>query len=819
MTHWSIMPFLLRIGCSVTEFPVHAAMNLSSCFRFGGLLCFGALLVAQLGAADAPVRPSASAAAPVALEGGYLVAAPDVAAAGWTLQVTTPDGQVLEAAPGLSPWVALSPDGLLAEGRYEWSLVGSPQLNEEQREALAWGRASGQGNAVMAALREQGVALGADLTFSGSFRVHEGEVIGLGANSMPEERAAIPDVADQNAATRPGQAATPLPDDKEGFERAAQYIGTDLSVSGSLQIGTSSLQAPNFGFDTMRLTENNLRIHFQDDSTSGSFPTRDWRLVANDTNNGGANYFAIQDAGDNGALVNNVFRVNAGAPNNAFVISDRGNVSMNTNLTGVDFTIASADTPEVRLNQDGSGGWAAQVWDVAGNESNFFVRDVNHDAALPFRIRPSTPDDTLLLTPKGVAVNITSVPKGEPWYLFQTAPFFVQAEDGEPTIIEAEHTSTTAADRPLVRLDNLGGSYLEFVDRTNDPAETWQAGVMNGAFIIDFDGNGLDELRIGPEGGLVFGTGTDTTFVVSPAGTATVSRTEASALYRTVLTLDNAGGSRIEFTDTFLNERWDVGGSSAVPGGFEINYSGSGDGDFFLGTDGALSVGTGTETKMALSTSGELTLANPSGSVQDRAMLRFENPGGSYLQFADTDANRTWEAGFRSGFQVSFSGTGGTELTIGEDGSLMVGPGSATTMALDPSGNLTITGSLSESSSRLVKEAFAEVDVGAILERVVALPLQSWRYREDASGARHLGPFAEDFHKAFGLGKDAQTISAVDRTGVALAAIQALHAEIEARDERIAAQEAALAERDARLQSLEARLERLEQLVQPTEAR
>ena len=52
--------------------------------------------------------------------------------------------------------------------------------------------------------------------------------------------------------------------------------------------------------------------------------------------------------------------------------------------------------------------------------------------------------------------------------------------------------------------------------------------------------------------------------------------------------------------------------------------------------------------------------------------------------------------------------------------------------------------------------------------------------------SRHLGPTAQDFRAAFGLGEDDTTISTVDEQGVALAAIQGLYAVVQAKDGRIA---------------------------------
>ncbi len=63
--------------------------------------------------------------------------------------------------------------------------------------------------------------------------------------------------------------------------------------------------------------------------------------------------------------------------------------------------MVQGDTPAVRLDQDASSGWTPQVWDVAGNESNFFVRDTTGGSKLPFRIQPGTPTNTVTLKNSG----------------------------------------------------------------------------------------------------------------------------------------------------------------------------------------------------------------------------------------------------------------------------------------------------------------------------------------------------------------------------------------------------------------------------------
>jgi hypothetical protein len=65
-----------------------------------------------------------------------------------------------------------------------------------------------------------------------------------------------------------------------------------------------------------------------------------------------------------------------------------------------------------------------------------------------------------------------------------------------------------------------------------------------------------------------------------------------------------------------------------------------------------------------------------------------------------------------------------------------------------------------------------------ILAKLDALPVATWRYRWESAGVRHLGPMAQDWHAAFGLGKGDTTIPIVDAHGVLVVAIQALRRQV-----------------------------------------
>jgi trimeric autotransporter adhesin len=104
-------------------------------------------------------------------------------------------------------------------------------------------------------------------------------------------------------------------------------------------------------------------------------------------------------------------------------------------------------------------------------------------------------------------------------------------------------------------------------------------------------------------------------------------------------------------------------------------------------------------------------------------------------------------------------------------------------------------------SDRNLKQNFADLDAATVLEKIAGLPIQSWSYKTQP-GEKHIGPVAQDFQAAFGLGDSDRSISTVDESGVALAAIQGLNQKLEE-------QKAENAELRARLEKLEAAMQRL----------
>jgi hypothetical protein len=206
---------------------------------------------------------------------------------------------------------------------------------------------------------------------------------------------------------------------------ADQVIPDDLIVQGSNCVGLDCVNNESFGFDTIRLKENNLRIKFEDTSLAG-FPTNDWQLTANDSAGGGANKFSIEDI--TGARV--PFTITAGAATNSIFVDSTGRVGLRTATPVLDLHINTNNTPGMRLEQNNSGGFTAQTWDVAGNEANFFVRDVTGGSRLPFRIRPGAPTSSIDISASG-DVGIGTASPSEKLHVSENADTatFVQVQN------------------------------------------------------------------------------------------------------------------------------------------------------------------------------------------------------------------------------------------------------------------------------------------------------------------------------------------------------------------------------------------------------
>jgi hypothetical protein len=112
---------------------------------------------------------------------------------------------------------------------------------------------------------------------------------------------------------------------------------------------------------------------------------------------------------------------------------------------------------------------------------------------------------------------------------------------------------------------------------------------------------------------------------------------------------------------------------------------------------------------------------------------------------------------------------------------------------------------LSDSNS---KTDFEPIKPREILSKVAALPVKAWHYKHDRKRL-YIGPMAQDFHGAFGLGSSDKTISTLDSDGVMYAAIQGLVEELKDRDAKIGELEASGAGLKTKMEAMEERLNSL----------
>jgi hypothetical protein len=172
---------------------------------------------------------------------------------------------------------------------------------------------------------------------------------------------------------------------------------------------------------------------------------------------------------------------------------------------------------------------------------------------------------------------------------------------------------------------------------------------------------------------------------------------------------------------------------------------------------------------------------------------------GLYTTSGSVDYSNVLTVNYSHGFGGYFAFNGTTyhgPITVGDDG--------------DGFGNgayVTTGGVWTNASSKAFKENFGSVDVGTVLDKLVAMPIQTWFYKASHEEGQHMGPFAEDFAATFGLGKDEKHITTVDESGVALAAIQGLNRKVEDENAVLREQNAA---RQSRHDRVTVRLDRLE---------
>lgn len=209
---------------------------------------------------------------------------------------------------------------------------------------------------------------------------------------------------------------------------------------------------------------------------------------------------------------------------------------------------------------------------------------------------------------------------------------------------------------------------------------------------------------------------------------------------------------------------------------------------------GAYSMAAGFGTKATAERAfamGDNTTAAGYGSV---ALGAFVTAGSGSFIFGDHSTNQVQSTGNNQFLVRAYGGIGfNSAPNIGCD----LPPGS---------------GAWACTSSRLAKEGFEDLDGESVLGKLAGIRIQRWNYI--GNGFTHVGPTAEDFRSAFGLGESSTKIATVDADGIALRAIQALDRRTAASTEVNSALRARVADLEAENAGIRADLAALKDQVQ-----
>ncbi len=226
----------------------------------------------------------------------------------------------------------------------------------------------------------------------------------------------------------------------------------------------------------------------------------------------------------------------------------------------------------------------------------------------------------------------------------------------------------------------------------------------------------------------------------------------------------------------------------------DIYYNASGN-TFVIDSASEVGIGTGSPSSKlhvvsnSAGNAGQIYMQNINASPAERVLFRLNNDAGGKTRFLiDSAANQWTFDNDGLAFNISYVGTGLNEFRVTNTGNGFF------------RGNVFANGVLL-TSDRDAKEGFEDVDERDVLDKVLALPISEWQYKSDEEQERHIGPVAQDFQRLFERG-DGKTISMVDASGIAFAAIQGLNQVVQEKDAEIASLE-------QRITALEAQTQRV----------
>jgi hypothetical protein len=148
---------------------------------------------------------------------------------------------------------------------------------------------------------------------------------------------------------------------------------------------------------------NGLLVYDTDTKSFWYYKSIEWKEITTGTNDNLGNHTATQNIN----LGSNFISID-GTSKGISVNSD-GSANVSTNSSNSpSLIIRSGNTPAYRIFQEASGIYPSYSWDLGGNETVFFLKDVSNSSKLPIRVYAGQSTDRLVLRNDNVGIGVNS---------------------------------------------------------------------------------------------------------------------------------------------------------------------------------------------------------------------------------------------------------------------------------------------------------------------------------------------------------------------------------------------------------------------------
>jgi hypothetical protein len=292
----------------------------------------------------------------------------------------------------------------VTDGTYTWQLRRVSNIDSGVQEKLEGARGTGEEDALWWNFFQKGAIPEGPYVDSASFTVERGVIID--PNQVEEKRATVASRA-RGAGSALAAGLTPRSSDEaaggNGLATRDQVIPDDLIVQGSAlrRLRLRQRRGLRLRHDPVEGEQHPDQVR-RHQRLRRSFPTTDWQLTGELLGQRRPTSSSIRARTSPPRPGRSSSPSRAAPRANALYVDSTGRRRLRYQQRRCSTsTSATSNTPGIRLEQTNAGGFTAQTWDIAGNEANFFVRDVTGGSRLPFRIRPGAPTSSIDISADG----------------------------------------------------------------------------------------------------------------------------------------------------------------------------------------------------------------------------------------------------------------------------------------------------------------------------------------------------------------------------------------------------------------------------------